>query len=452
LALYTTRADPVLPHDEGYLELVQIYEKLERIFIRNTREEEGVQRRQPITFPKTYREIDDAFIEYLDEKLQEKVPRKVVAAQIGISAKSLRSWIHKLHEANLLRYGKRVKDDAEVKELIQKINKTFDGCWGARSIQAGITAMGYSVGRDHILEALREIDPEGVERRRSQAVVRREYKVPGPLAVLHIDGYHKLIAWKIVVHGGIDGYSRLIFYLKASTNNLATTVLANFIEGTQKYGLPLRVRGDYGGENIEVAQFMEQRRGYNRGSFMAGRSVHNQRIERFWKDTKERCTSQFYHLFREMEDFGYLDRENSLDIGILHFCYLEVLNTHLLQFSDMWNHHTIRTEGECPLALFRHQEDVEFQTNGISALQLGITPLEDLNFRAYLGVEGSVTEQIAHSTNQVVVHLGAGGLTTEEYRNLQDQYGIVNQFIDGNKNVTLFRCIKAGILAGRRRQ
>jgi len=118
----------------------------------------------------------------------------------------------------------------------------------------------------------------------------------------------------------------------------------------------------------------------------------------------------------------------------------------------MWNHHTIRTEGECPLALFRHQEDVEFQTNGISALQLGITPLEDLNFRAYLGVEGSVTEQIAHSTNQVVVHLGAGGLTTEEYRNLQDQYGIVNQFIDGNKNVTLFRCIKAGILAGRRRQ
>ncbi|KAK3702165.1 hypothetical protein QZH41_015071, partial [Actinostola sp. cb2023] len=41
----------------------------------------------------------------------------------------------------------------------------------------------------------------------------------------HIDGHHKLILWRIVVHGGIDGYSRVIVFLKTSTNNMASTVL-----------------------------------------------------------------------------------------------------------------------------------------------------------------------------------------------------------------------------------
>ena len=29
----------------------------------------------------------------------------------------------------------------------------------------------------------------------------------------HIDGHHSLIRWHVVVHGGIDGFSRMITYL-----------------------------------------------------------------------------------------------------------------------------------------------------------------------------------------------------------------------------------------------
>lgn len=36
--------------------------------------------------------------------------------------------------------------------------------------------------------------------------------------------------WRIVVHGGIDGYSRLPVYIKASDNNKASTLLSCFCE------------------------------------------------------------------------------------------------------------------------------------------------------------------------------------------------------------------------------
>lgn len=55
-----------------------------------------------------------------------------------------------------------------------------------------------------------------------------------------------------------------------------------FINGTEHFGVPSRVRCDRGRENVAVSDFMIFVRGPDRGSCIAGRSVHNQRIERFW--------------------------------------------------------------------------------------------------------------------------------------------------------------------------
>ena len=80
----------------------------------------------------------------------------------------------------------------------------------------------------------------------------------------------------MVIHGGIDGFSRLPVFLKVSPNNTARTVLEAFRQAVSCYGLPERVRSDKGGENVLVAEYMLANRGPS--SFIAGRSVHNQRF------------------------------------------------------------------------------------------------------------------------------------------------------------------------------
>ena len=98
----------------------------------------------------------------------------------------------------------------------------------------------------------------------------------------------------MIIHGSIDGYSRLVIYLHCANNNMACTVLNVFREAVLVYG---RVRGDRGGENVDIADFMIVQQGEGRGSFLCGRTVHNQRIERLWRDVFSGCTILYYQLF-----------------------------------------------------------------------------------------------------------------------------------------------------------
>jgi hypothetical protein len=80
-----------------------------------------------------------------------------------------------------------------------------------------------------------------------------------------------LIRYGIVIHCFIDGHSRFVTGIGAHNNNRGSTVLVLFHGARQRHGDPSRVRGDHGVENIMVAQWMEDNKGSERGSYIWGK-------------------------------------------------------------------------------------------------------------------------------------------------------------------------------------
>ena len=147
-----------------------------------------------------------------------------------------------------------------------------------------------------------------------------------------------------MTHCGVDGYTRMIVYLNCSDNNRSSTVYHAFLKAAELYGLPSRVRSDQGGENVLVAQHMLEHRGLNRGSIIVGSSVHNQRVERIWRDMHRCVTVLYYRLFYFMESEGILDPIDERDLFALHYVFLPRIQRSLAGFRDGWNNHGIRTE------------------------------------------------------------------------------------------------------------
>ena len=86
----------------------------------------------------------------------------------------------------------------------------------------------------------------------------------GPNSLWHIDGNHKLIKWRLVIHGDV-------------------VLLISM------YSLPDQVKSDQGGENIEVWRFMLEHH-QSESAMLVGS----------WRDVY-RCVGVLYaDLFREM--------------------------------------------------------------------------------------------------------------------------------------------------------
>ncbi|CAL8397689.1 unnamed protein product [Boreogadus saida] len=111
---------------------------------------------------------------------------------------------------------------------------------GPESVRAALRARGLCVQRRRVRESMLCTNPGAAALR--SLLQRPERQVQGPNSLWHIDGNHKLIRWRMVIHGGIDGYSRLVVFLRASSNNRSSTVLESFVNAVDRYGVPSRVR------------------------------------------------------------------------------------------------------------------------------------------------------------------------------------------------------------------
>jgi hypothetical protein len=157
--------------------------------------------------------------------------------------------------------------DNELDEAVGIILRDFPS-FGRLNINGSLRARGIRVSKSRIRDSyirVLGIPPPFIRRR----ITRRRYSVPGANFTWHHDGHHGLIRYKLVTHGFIDGRTRLVPIIRVHDNNRALTVLSLFHEGRQRYGTPMKLRGDHGVENIKVAYWMDQHRG--KGSYIWGK-------------------------------------------------------------------------------------------------------------------------------------------------------------------------------------
>jgi hypothetical protein len=89
------------------------------------------------------------------------------------------------------------------------IKEVNEGCAGFEEMKTTLrTKYGFRVTRFVAREIVKEIDAEGVARRKARRLKRRQYLSKGPNFVWHIDGYDKLKPYRLCIHGCNDGFNR----------------------------------------------------------------------------------------------------------------------------------------------------------------------------------------------------------------------------------------------------
>jgi AraC-like DNA-binding protein len=186
-------------------------------------------------------------------------------AQLGMNKRLLKhSYTQQSLEQVSLRLTPKITPGvakSTVQLVFSLLATVSDENTGQKMMYGLIRAQNVLVTRQQIRDIMRARDPHGTMLRKAQVLSRREYEVPFINSVWHMDGQHKLINWKFVIHGAVDGKSRLITFMQVADNNRAETVDEGFISATKRWGWPSRVRADFGGENLGVRAMMMAVRG-----------------------------------------------------------------------------------------------------------------------------------------------------------------------------------------------
>ena len=136
--------------------------------------------------------------------------------------------------------------DSRLQEIVASVKENHPRA-GEVMLQGHLRVQGLHVQRNRLCTAIHHDDPMGADARRRPPIRRRVYSALCPNYLWHIDGNHKLIRWRIVLHHAVDGFSRLVVFCLCSTNNRAALVLSLYQAAVRQYGRPLRVRTDHGG-------------------------------------------------------------------------------------------------------------------------------------------------------------------------------------------------------------
>jgi len=292
----------------------------------------------PILYYYFNMELDDipGTINRITELRRDRFTWTAVARSLGVTRRKIQLFIQRNQYVDpWVVVGEHNLD--EVRDVVRDHMCKHPGC-GYLMIRGILRSHGWFMKRSDMIDLIREIDPEGVQRRRPKGRTPRVlYNAHGPGFLWHLDTWHKLgnIAG-IVVVAVIDGYSRKCVALSAHGDNRAKTVFSAILPALRELGCPRFLRIDAGMENVAIGNFMLQVRG--EGSVLIGKSVHNQRVERFWRDMRNQTLSEYISFFKQLT----LDNPGMTfpdGIWLLQYIFLPIISTELHNFQINWNNH-----------------------------------------------------------------------------------------------------------------
>ena len=117
-----------------------------------------------------------------------------IADMVGVSVRTIRRRMTNFGLSISAQYSTVTDSELHVDEIVCEIQTQFPMC-GNRQMHGHLLSRGYRVQQSRVRESQRGVDPHGTIIRRLHAVNRREYSVPSPRSLYHIDGYHKLIRY-----------------------------------------------------------------------------------------------------------------------------------------------------------------------------------------------------------------------------------------------------------------
>ena len=87
-----------------------------------------------------------------------------------------------------------------------------------------------------------------------------------------------------------------------------------------------------GGENVDAWDYMIDYHNGNKNCVITGSSVHNERIERLWRDVSRSVIIPFKEVFCDLEEQNLLDVDNDVDLYCLHEVFTDCINSSLNDF------------------------------------------------------------------------------------------------------------------------
>ena len=212
---------------------------------------------------------------------------------------------------------------------------------------------------------------------------RRVYESLGPGHIYHLDGNDKLKRWSLSIHGCVDGFSRKILWLVASSTNNDPIVIGNcFLQCIKKTKIVhVVLRMEKGRENI----FCEDLQLFFTGtddSYIYVVWTRNQRIESFWSRLRKFRTNWWIDFFTRMVNEGVHRPQLETHVEYLLFCFLPITQLELNDVVKTWKMRQVRqpssSSGGKPDILYHLPETVGYPKMGLTVSEKHRTIAEDI--------------------------------------------------------------------------